>query len=98
MVLAFAGLTIAFGMWWIYFLKPVFADLNNSRTAIAWGYGHYLVFAAAAAFPAGLELAIDYDLQQAGEANAESAVQLNGLTTAMLTTVAGGDLHHLPPG
>ena len=96
MVLAFAGLTIAFGMWWIYFLKPVFADLNNSRTAIAWGYGHYLVFAASCV-SCRLELAIDYDLQQAGEANAESAVQLNGLTTAMLTTVPV-HLHHLPPG
>ncbi|MEO5833786.1 MAG: low temperature requirement protein A [Nakamurella sp.] len=90
-VLAFAGLVIAFGMWWLYFLEPVYADLNNARTALSWGYGHYLVFASAAALSAGLELSIDRYLQLAGDpavgTAGEQAVVLDGVTTAALTTV-----------
>lgn len=90
-VLAFAGLLIAFSMWWLYFLKPVYADLTDARIALVWGYGHYFVFAAAAALSAGLELAIDYDLQHAGDPAAAAAgehpVVLDGITTAALTTV-----------
>jgi len=90
-VLSFAALLIAFGMWWLYFLKPVYADLNDARTALVWGYGHYFVFASAAALSAGIELAIDYDLQhEAGEHAAvagDHLVALDGVTTALLTTV-----------
>ena len=34
-------------------------DLTSLRTALAWGYGHYVCFAAAAALGAGLGVAID---------------------------------------
>jgi low temperature requirement protein LtrA len=53
------GLLIAFSMWWIYFDRPVHDLLTNLRTAIVWGYGHYVVFAAAAAVGAGLAVAVD---------------------------------------
>ena len=89
-VLAFAGLIITFGMWWLYFLKPVYADLTDTRTAYFWGYSHYLVFAAAAALSAGLELSIDYDLQHAGEVTGDASehpVVLDAITTAALTTI-----------
>jgi low temperature requirement protein LtrA len=90
-VLAFAGLLIAFSMWWLYFLKPVYADLNDARTALGWGYGHYFVFASAAAMAAGLELSIDETLQRAGHVAPHGAdehpVVLEAVSTAALTTV-----------
>ena len=88
---ALAGLLIAFGMWWLYFLKPVYADLDTARTALGWGYGHYFVFASAAALSAGLELSIDETLQHVGDSvdavPGEHAVALDAVTTAALTTV-----------
>lgn len=54
------GLLIAFSMWWMYFDRPVHDLLTNLKTALVWGYGHYLVFAAAAAVGAGLAVNVDY--------------------------------------
>ena len=42
-------------MGWIYFEEEGVAHrLNNYKTAFYWGYGHYFVFASAAAAGAGL--------------------------------------------
>ncbi|MGH9312612.1 MAG: low temperature requirement protein A [Vicinamibacterales bacterium] len=53
------GLLIVCSMWWVYFDRPVYDLLTSFRKAIIWGYGHYLVFAAAAAVGAGLVVAVD---------------------------------------
>jgi low temperature requirement protein LtrA len=53
------GLLIVYSMWWIYFDQPVHDLLTSLRKAILWGYGHYLVFAAAAAVGAGLAVTVD---------------------------------------
>ncbi len=53
------GPLIVYGMWWIYFDRPAHDLLTRLRTAILWGYGHYLVFASVAAVGAGLGVAID---------------------------------------
>jgi low temperature requirement protein LtrA len=53
------GLLIAFSMWWLYFGRPVHDLLTGLRKAIVWGYGHYLVFASAAAVGAGLAATVD---------------------------------------
>jgi len=66
-VLAFAALVIVFGMWWVYFDQSPAARLTNLKSSLIWGYGHYFVFAGAAAVSAGLEAAIDYDLFRLGE-------------------------------
>ena len=55
----FGGLLIVYGMWWMYFDRPVHDLLTSFRKAIVWGYGHYFVFAAAAAVGAGLAVAVD---------------------------------------
>jgi len=47
-------------MWWMYFDRPVHDLLTNFKTALVWGYGHYLVFGAAAAVGAGLAVNVDY--------------------------------------
>ena len=70
------GLLIVYSMWWVYFDRPVHDLLTGLGTAIVWGYGHYLVFASAAAVGAGLAVAIDQARQQAaiGDVAAGSAV------------------------
>jgi low temperature requirement protein LtrA len=52
------GLLTVFSLWWIYFDQPVH-HLLTSTSAFAWGYGHYLIFASAAAVGAGLAVSVD---------------------------------------
>jgi low temperature requirement protein LtrA len=60
------GLLAVFSMWWIYFDLPSERIVQSVRQqfarrlngAFAWGYGHYFVFASAAATGAGLTVAI----------------------------------------
>jgi low temperature requirement protein LtrA len=53
------GLLTVFSLWWLYFDRPVH-HLLTSRTAFEWGYGHYLIFASAAAVGAGLAVSVDH--------------------------------------
>jgi len=56
---AAGGLVTVFGMWWVYFSKEAHRLLTSLRAGIIWGYGHYLVFASAAAVGAGLGVNVD---------------------------------------
>ena len=60
--LAAAGLVIVFALWWLYFDRPAHGLLTTLRTSVLWGYGHYFIFASAAAVGAGLAVAVDYDI------------------------------------
>ncbi|MER5630595.1 low temperature requirement protein A [Streptomyces nitrosporeus] len=51
------GLLLVLALWWLYFIDTG-AELSTLRTALLWGYGHYVVFAALAAIGAGLEAAL----------------------------------------
>jgi low temperature requirement protein LtrA len=54
------GLLLVFAMWWSYFKMPAaIGQLRELRWQIAWGYGHYFIFAAVAALGAGLQVAAD---------------------------------------
>ena len=53
------GLLTVCSMWWVYFDRPVDDLLTSFRRAFFWGYGHYVVFAAAAAVGAGLAANVD---------------------------------------
>lgn len=66
LVLAAGGLVIVAGLWWIYFSREQHAHIRSLPPALVFGYGHYLVFAAAGALPAGIEVAVSAD---AGEAD-----------------------------
>jgi low temperature requirement protein LtrA len=55
-----AGAVIVFSMWWLYFDTPAHERLTSLRRAFLWGYGHYPVFASAAAVGAGLAVAVDF--------------------------------------
>ena len=58
--LAVAGLVIVFSLWWLYFDRSAHNLLNSLRTSILWGYGHYFIFASAAAVGAGLGVSVDH--------------------------------------
>ena len=74
LVVALAALMIVCSMWWIYFDHPTEEMMSEHRRDFArgalhpsfiWGYGHYFVFAGAAAVGAGIAVVIDYELQDA---------------------------------
>jgi low temperature requirement protein LtrA len=56
------GLLIVFGIWWIYFAAPAHEFIDSFRSAGIWAYGHYVIFASAAAIGAGLSVAVTYDI------------------------------------
>jgi low temperature requirement protein LtrA len=56
---AAGGLLTVFGIWWLYFAKEAQQLLTSLRAGIVWGYGHYLVFASAAAVGSGLAVNVD---------------------------------------
>jgi low temperature requirement protein LtrA len=58
--LAVAGLVVVFALWWLYFDRSAHNMLHSLRASMLWGYGHYFVFASAAAVGAGLGVAVDY--------------------------------------
>ena len=52
-----AGVGLAFGMWWMYFVIPSGELLHRFRNrSFGWGYGHLFLFAALAATGAGLHV------------------------------------------
>ncbi|KUJ70122.1 hypothetical protein ACZ90_07180 [Streptomyces albus subsp. albus] len=57
--IAGGGLLIVFAAWWIYFAVPIHEHLASTQEGFLWGYGHYLVFASAAAIGAGIEVAVE---------------------------------------
>ena len=65
---------VVFAMWWIYFSKP--DELSGPDQLLTWAYGHYLIFAAAAAVGAGIVVVVDEATGHAavGPAVAASAV------------------------
>lgn len=60
LAVAAGGLLIIFSMWWLYFGEAAHERLRSRRAAFIWGYGHLLIFGAAAAVGAGLAVAADH--------------------------------------
>ncbi|MET0865552.1 MAG: low temperature requirement protein A [Nakamurella sp.] len=59
--LAIAGIVTLFCLWWIYFDHEQSPRIDTARRSFLWGYGHYFVFASAAAVGAGLVVAVAYE-------------------------------------
>ncbi|MBW4042661.1 MAG: low temperature requirement protein A [Acidobacteria bacterium] len=75
-LLGATALVLIAGLWWIYFAResPVLA--TGMRGTFAFGYLHYVIFGAAAALAAGLELSIGLIEEPGGaEARGPSALQ-----------------------
>ena len=48
-----------FGIWWLYFNNSVEHKLRDKPTAFQWGYGHFVIYSAAAAIGALVSVNID---------------------------------------
>lgn len=57
-LIAACALVIVAAMWWIYFDRPQRDHAISLPRAFFWGYLHYFIFASAAAFSAGVEVAV----------------------------------------
>ncbi len=57
--LLLGGLLTVFSLWWLYFDEDASYLLDDMKTGFLWGYGHYVIFAAAAAVGAGLAISLD---------------------------------------
>ena len=79
--IAAGGLLLVFGLWWSYFKDTETLRRDDSLpTAIAWGYGHYVIFAAVAAIGVGLQLAAE-------STQAEGALAPIGVSAAVAIPV-----------
>jgi low temperature requirement protein LtrA len=57
-LIAIGGTTLAFGLWWVYFMLPSGPVLaRHRRRGFVWGYGHMVLFGSIAAVGAGLHVA-----------------------------------------
>ncbi|GAA2125691.1 low temperature requirement protein A [Kitasatospora saccharophila] len=93
--IAGGGLLICFGAWWIYFAGDGHDHLRSNRQALPWGYGHYVVFASAAAIGAGLEVAVEHAVGTAHvSARAASAAVTVPTALFLFTVWALHSRHH----
>jgi low temperature requirement protein LtrA len=86
LTIAVTGLVLAAGMWWVYFARPQHERLATLRGSFVFGYVHYVIFAAAGAFSAGIEVAIDHDTHQT---DLDAAVAASTTTVPVALFVLG---------
>ncbi|WP_282088192.1 low temperature requirement protein A [Streptomyces tendae] len=96
--IAAGGLLIVFAAWWIYFVVPVHSYLKSSRQSFLWGYGHYLVFASAAAIGAGLEVAVEQAVGKAHISTLAASAAVTLPTAVFLLTVWALHARHFKVG
>lgn len=53
------SLLVTAALWWIYFWPPHQTVIGGLPSSLAYGYGHYFIFAAAGAFSAGIGVQIN---------------------------------------
>ncbi|WP_328872017.1 low temperature requirement protein A [Streptomyces sp. NBC_00287] len=85
--IATGGLLIIFSAWWIYFVVPIHGHLRSNRQSFLWGYGHYLIFASAAAIGAGLEVAVEQAVGKAHISTLSASAAVTLPTALYLLTV-----------
>ncbi|MFP3991877.1 low temperature requirement protein A [Streptomyces sp. E11-3] len=96
--IAAGGLLLVFAAWWIYFATPIALHLRSNRESFLWGYGHYLIFAAAAAIGVGLEVAVEEALHEAHISTLAAAAAVTVPTALYLLTVWALHARHFKVG
>ncbi|MEU8977517.1 low temperature requirement protein A [Streptomyces sp. NPDC048309] len=96
--IAAGGLLIVFSAWWIYFVVPIHGHLRSNGQAFLWGYGHYLIFASAAAIGAGLEIAVEQAVGKAHVSTLEASAAVTLPTALYLLTVWALHSRHFKVG
>ena len=59
MLIAVCATIVPFVLWWLYFCEEENLSSEESNHVFLWGYGHYIIFASAAAIGAGFAALID---------------------------------------
>jgi len=85
--IAVGGLLIVFSAWWIYFAVTIHGRLRSNGQAFLWGYGHYVIFASAAAIGAGLEVAVEQAVGKAHISTLAASAAVTLPTALYLLTV-----------
>jgi low temperature requirement protein LtrA len=96
--IAAGGLLIVFSAWWIYFVVPIHGHLRSNRQSFLWGYGHYLIFASAAAIGAGLEVAVEQSVGKAHISTLSASAAVTLPTALYLLTVWALHSRHFKAG
>jgi low temperature requirement protein LtrA len=99
------GILTVFSMWWIYFDLPSGQIVEHAQRAFAerlsgafvWGYGHYLVFASAAATGAGLALAIKQVTHRSHLGDVAAGLSLTAPVSVYLLVVWALHFRYKPP-
>lgn len=90
-----SSLVIVAALWWLYFAVPADPGLDARRHwSFAWGYGHYLAFAALAALGAGLEVVVAATAGDAGQLPTWGAV--TALAVPVAVAIVMIDLLRIP--
>lgn len=76
------ALIILFSMWWLYFDDKVEHELDNETNTFIWAYGHYLVYASAAAVGALISVSVDA-VTHTGHITIDKAVLGLGIALAL---------------
>ncbi|MEV7198098.1 low temperature requirement protein A [Streptomyces sp. NPDC093510] len=88
---AAGGLLTAFALWWLYFARPAHTLLATTHRAhrrrFVWAYGHYLVFASAAAEGAGLAAYADHLTGHADTSSTAAGAAVTVPAAVFLVTV-----------
>ncbi len=88
---AAGGLLTVFAMWWLYFARPAHTLLATTHLRpgrrFRWAYGHYLIFASAAAVGAGLAVDADQVTHRASIAPQTAGAVVTVPAAVFLTTV-----------
>lgn len=82
------GVLVTFGGWWLYFARENAEILSGNSTGFWWGFGHYVIFASAAAIGAGLAARIAfYDHHTEGVSDVVSSAFVTGPAAAFLAAL-----------
>ncbi|MDY0909159.1 low temperature requirement protein A [Microbacterium sp. CFBP9034] len=74
-LVAFGGTTLAFALWWVYFILPSGPVLaRHPRRGFVWGYGHMVIFGSLVGVGAGLHVAANVIAHPDGHVGAEFAL------------------------
>ena len=78
------GVLITFCAWWLYFSREDAEVLTGNDVGFVWGFGHYVIFAGAAAFGAGLAARVEHYEHHAAVSDIVSSAFVSGPVAAFL--------------
>ena len=96
--IALAGVSLAVGLWWCYFIVPYGEALRGSNArSMLFGFGHMLLYAAIAATGAGLHAAA-YLLEHRSELDTAQTVLTMAIPVGLFAVVLFALFHVMFPG